>query len=365
LRFIKLILLILLIVLFLVFVVQNALIVEISFFNYRGYAPLFVLVLFSVFLGFLFAFLYFMPREWSLRRVVENLKEGVERLNRGFFLKAEQSFQGNPLMETFACYSAYEREDINKLLSLSSPICALVLLKLHHIEEAQEKFERIIEQEPDNLLALKGLRDINFLKGNLKDAVELQEKVLKNCEKWDRENQKKIMAELLASLYITSKDGNYAEKAFDVYRTPLTYSARILAYADSGKERDAIKLFEKSFEDGLHNQILMILIGKEALLTKLMDIIERRRDQINTIVLALVYLRLGLFSKVKPLLEVLPDYYRTLAVSSSSHREEDRMCAKILEESLKAWECVCGTRYKEYTPMCANCLRWNKIELKL
>jgi uncharacterized integral membrane protein len=365
LRFIKLILLIFLIVLFLVFVFQNALIVEISFFNYKGYAPLFVLVLFSVFLGFLFAFFYFMPREWSLRRIVGDLKEGVERLNRGFFLKAEQSFQGNPFTETLACFGAYEREDINKLLSLSGPICASMLLKLHHIEESQKRFERIIEQEPENLLALKGLRDINFLKGNLKDAVELQERVLKNCEKWEREHQKKIMAELLASLYITSKDVDYAEKAFDVYRTPLTYSARILALADSGKEREAIKLFEKSFEDGLHNQILMLLIGKEALLTKLMDIIERRRDQINTIVLALVYLRLGLFSKVKPLLESLQDYYRTLAISSLSHREEDRMCAKILEESLKAWECVCGTRYKEYTPMCANCLRWNKIELKL
>lgn len=364
-RFIKLILLILLIALFLVFVFQNALIVEISFFNYKGYAPLFVLVLLSIFLGFLFAFFYFMPREWYLRRIVGDLKEGVERLNRGLFLKAEQSFQGNPLTEAFACFGAYEREDINKLLSLSSPICALMLLKLHRIEEAQEKFERIIEQEPENLLALKGLRDINFLKGNLKEAVELQERVLKNCEKWEREHQKKIMAELLASFYITSKDEDHAEKAFDVYRTPLTYSARILAFADSGKERDAIKLFERSFEDGLHNQILMILLRKEALLTKLMDIIERRRDQINTIVLALVYLRLGLFSKVKPLLEGLPDYYRTLAVSSSSHREEDRMCAKILEESLKAWECVCGTRYKEYTPMCANCLKWNKIELKL
>jgi Uncharacterized integral membrane protein, COG5416 len=365
LRFIKLVLLILLIALFLVFVFQNALIVEISFFNYKGYVPLFVLVLFSVFIGFLFAFLYFMPREWSLRRIVGDLKEGVERLNRGLFLKAEQSFQGNPLTETFACFGAYEREDINKLLSLSSPLCALMLLKLHHIEESQKRFERIIEQEPDNLLALKGLRDINFLKGNLKDAVELQERVLKNCEKWDRENQKKIMAELLASLYITSKDGDHAERAFDVYRTPLTYSARILALADSGKERDAIKLFEKSFEDGFHDQILMILLRKEALLTKLMDIIERRKDQINTVVLALVYLRLGLFSKVKPLLDDLPDYYRTLAISSFSHREEDRMCAKVLEESLKPWECVCGTRYKEYTPMCANCLRWNKIELKL
>jgi tetratricopeptide (TPR) repeat protein len=338
--------------------------VEVSFFNYKGYAPLFVLVLFSIFLGFLFAFFYFMPREWSLRRIVGDLKEGVERLNRGLFLKAEQSFQGNPLTEAFACFGAYEREDINKLLSLSSPICAFMLLKLHRIEEAQEKFKRIIEQEPENLLALKGLRDINFLKGNLKDAVELQEKVLKNCERWDRENQKKIMAELLASLYITSKDEGHAEKAFDVYRTPLTYSARILAFADSGKERDAIKLFERSFEDGFHNQILMILREKEALLTKLMDIIERRRDQINTIVLALVYLRLGLFSKVKTLLESLPDYYRTLAISSLSHREEDRMCARVLEEALKPWECVCGTRHKEYTSMCANCIKWNKIELK-
>jgi tetratricopeptide (TPR) repeat protein len=92
-----------------------------------------------------------------------------------------------------------------------------MLLKLHHIEESQKKFERIIEQEPENLLALKGLRDINFLKGNLKDAVELQERVLKNCEKWEREHQKKIMAELLASLYITSKDVDHAEK-------PLTFT---------------------------------------------------------------------------------------------------------------------------------------------
>ncbi len=364
-RFIKLLLLVVLIALFLVFVVQNALVVEVSLFNYKGYMPLFVLILLSAFFGFLSAFFYFMPREWSLRKIVGEIKEGVERLNKGLFLKAEQSFQRNKLMEPLLCWSAYEREDLEKLLGVFSPLSAHMLLRLHQLKEAEERFKRVVEQDPENLVALKGLRDISFLNGNLKDAVEFQKRILKTCEKWDKENQKKIMAELLASFYIIFKEESAAEESFDLHRTPLTYFARLLSLAKAGKEKDILRLFERSFEEGFHNKVLTFLLKEEALLTKLIDPIEKRNEQIDPVILSLVYLRLGLLSKVKHLLESLPNYYRYLAISSMSHREEDRMCAKALEEALKPWECVCGTRYKEYTPLCPNCLKWCKIELKI
>ncbi|WP_333784017.1 lipopolysaccharide assembly protein LapA domain-containing protein [Thermocrinis sp.] len=364
-RIVKLLFALLLIGSFLVFVAQNSILVEVSFFNYRGYTPVFVLVLISALIGFLIAFLYFFPREIKLRGTVDNLREGAKSLNRGFLLKAEHHFQKNSLLEPLLCLSLYEREETSKMLSLKSPLSAYMLLKLHLLEQAEEKFKRTLETDQENLLALKGLRDISFLKGETDRSVEYQERVLKLCEKWDKENQKRVLAELLAFLWRTNKEVETAEKAFDLYRTPLTYSVCIISLFDQEKKKDATKLFEKSFEDNLQNEVLTLLLAEEPTLTKLMDVIQKREQQISKVVLLMIYLRLGLFSKVKSLIDDVPDYYRCLAMLFMSHRDEERTCAKAFNDLLYLWECTCGVRYKEYTPLCPNCLKWNKLELKI
>ena len=364
-RVFKLLFALLLIGSFLVFVAQNSILVEVSFFNYRGYTPVFVLVLISALVGFLIAFLYFLPREIKLKSTIDNLREGVKSLNRGFLLKAEHHFQKDSLLEPLLCLSLYEREETSKMLSLKSSLSAYALLKLGLLEQAEERFKKILEMDQENLLALKGLRDISFLKRETAKSVEYQERVLKLCEKWDKENQKRVLAELLAVLWKTNKEVETAERAFDLYRTPLTYSVRIKSLFDREKEKDAIKLFEKSFEDNLQNEVLTLLLAEEPILTKLMDVIQKREQQISKNVLLIIYLRLGIFSKVKSLIDEVPDYYRCLAMLFMSHREEERMCAKALEDLLYLWECACGVRYKEYTPLCPNCLKWNKLELKI
>ncbi|WP_448587868.1 lipopolysaccharide assembly protein LapA domain-containing protein [Thermocrinis sp.] len=341
---------------FLLFVAQNSTLVEVSFFNYKGYTPTFVLVLASALMGFLVAFFYFLPREARLRSLENNLTSGVEKLNNGFFLKAEQNFQKTSSLEPLLCLSLYEREEANRLLDLNSPLSAHMLLKLHQWEQAEGKFKKILEVNPENLLALKGLRDISFLKKDIKQALEYQERVLRLCEKWDKDNQKRIMAELLVS-------ADEVDRAFELYRTSLTYTARINSLLKLDKEKEAIKLFEKSFEEGLQDEILLML--EETSLTKLMDVIQKRWEQVNKIVLLLLYLRLGLLSKAKLLLDQVPEYYKCMALLYMSHREEDKRCAKALEEALLPWECVCGTRHGEYIPLCPNCLKWNKLKLKL
>ncbi|WP_448584060.1 lipopolysaccharide assembly protein LapA domain-containing protein [Thermocrinis sp.] len=364
-RVIKLFLVLLLIGFFLLFVAQNSTLVEVSFFNYRGYTPVFVLVLISLLVGFLIASLYFLPREIRLKRILDNLIEGTKKLNGGFFLKAQQHFQKDSSLEPLLCLSLYEREEANKLLDLKSPFSAHILLKLHLWEQAEERFKRVLETDPENLLSLKGLRDISYLKGEIAKSVEYQERVLKLCEKWEKENQRKAMAELLADLWKTNKEVAIAEKAFELYKTPLTYSARISSLFDQEKEKDAIRLFEKSFEDTFQNAILMLFLREETILTKLMEVIQRKEQQIDKVVLLMIYLRLGLFSKAKSLLDEVPNYYKCLATLFMSHREEDRACAESLEELIHPWKCVCGARYKEYTPLCPNCLKWNKLELKI
>ena len=364
-RIVKLFFALLLIGSFLVFVAQNSILVEVSFFNYRGYTPVFVLVLISVLVGFLIAFLYFLPREIKLKGTIDNLREGVKSLNRGFLLKAEQHFQKDSLLEPLLCLSLYEREETSKMLSLKSPLSAHMLLKLGLLEQAEERFKKTLEIDQENLLALKGLRDISFLKGEIAKSVEYQERVLKLCEKWDKENQKRVLAELLAVLWKTNKEVETAERAFDLYKTPLTYSVRIRSLFSVEKDKEALRLFGKSIEENLQNEVLILLSEEETTLTKLMDLIQRKEPQIEKTVLLLTYLRLGLFSKAKSLLDEVSDYYRCLATLFMSHREEERMCAKALEDVLYLWECACGVRYKEYTPLCPNCLKWNKLELKI
>lgn len=367
---VKLLITLLILVAFLLFVAQNSGYVEVNFLYQVYKMPLFVLLLVSFAVGFIIPSLYFVFKEAFLKRKLHLVEKGLREYSRGYVNKAEsllkglvRSISGIEVLVIEALKKQGKVEDIKAYTSISPALVGEVLLK-EGKEEAREEFKKALSQDEENLKALKGLRDLYALKEDWQQALEYQEKVLQLCEKWEKDHQKRIKAEIMAKVYLVSGEDKFIEKAIELYPTPFVYSIYIKHLLSQDKLKDAGKHWEKAFSLNYHEEIIWNLLEEETALTKLFDLIQSKADLISPDILALVYIKLNLFSKAKELEEKISTPIKALLHSAVSHRKEDKYCLQSLWEFLKPFECSCGKVYNRYEILCVGCLRWGEIKLR-
>ncbi|MEJ7619991.1 MAG: lipopolysaccharide assembly protein LapA domain-containing protein [Aquificaceae bacterium] len=368
---IKLLLLIAFLTAFLLFIAQNSGYVEVRFFYITYNIPLFLLLLFSFALGFLLPSIYLLLRETMLKRRIHGLEEGLRELSRGYLGRAERLLLSvgrfvEPARSLVAevVHRQGRLEELKNFNSTASAIVGEIMLKEGNLQEAEGKFNQALSQDGENLRAIKGLRDLYALSESWERALEYQEKVLQLCEKWERERQKGIKAEIMAMVYLKKGEERLIEKAFDLNPSPFVYSVYIKHLLSQDRIKDARKVWEKAVSVGYQEEVLWNLLEDEKALTKLLDAIEARAESTDPDVLCMVYLRLNLLSKAKVLEEKLTTPFKALLYSSQSHREQDKYCLLGIKELLKPFVCSCGKAYNTYKPLCIKCIRWGEIKLR-
>lgn len=377
-NFIKVLVAVALIVLFLVFVAQHAYYVQLNFFGMVYQVPLFVIILFSFSVGFILPTLYFLMRDLRQNTFRKNLMNGISYLARGYFQKAEGELLPaskkreevalitlKALVEKGEIHRAQELK-FNRERGLVDALIGYYLLKAKDYQKAKESFLSALSKDPSNLTALKGLRDVSFLEKDMLLCVNYQEKILKLCEKWEKDLQKKIFAEVLAyaSEILSENREEFVKKAFDTYKTFYTQAVLIKYVLEKGDVKEVKKQLDKVFSTGIQNEVLAILHQEEEKLTKIMDIIREKQESINTEVLVRIYIKLSLFTQIKPLLDKVSEPLKLIAFSSESHRDTDKTCGEILQKFYKLWVCSCGESYNSYVPLCERCLTWGNITLR-
>lgn len=356
------------IALFLVLIAQNASYVDVSFFHYTWKVPLFLLLLVSFGFGFVLPYLYFFFRETALKSRLLKLKDALKELGRGYLGRSEKvlaslrnSFKESAVLSALVLDMQGRHEDVKSIEGSANALAGYILLKKGLIQEAKGKFQKAFEEDQENLMAIKGLRDISFLEGKIEEALELQKKVLKLTERWDKENQKAIKAELLAHLYLKKGEEELIQEAYDSHTTPYVIYAYIVSLLKRGKIKDAKKQFEKAFSFGFQEDLLWHMLEDPKSLAELYDYIEENKERISPDTLAMVYLRLNLFKKAEAIQEKLSPALRAIILSTTSHREEERRYGQVVEELLFPFVCSCGKPYKKYKPLCDNCYTWTNI----
>lgn len=367
----KVFFLIVLLTFFLLFITQNAGYVEVRFFNVVYHIPLFVLLLFTFAVGFLLPTFYLLLRETLLKRRLNSLKEGLRELSRGYFNRAERLllsagsfFEPAKFLIAEIVHRQGRVEELKSFNSTALATVGEILLRDGNFQEAEVKLNQAILEDEENLRAIKGLRNLYAILEDWERALDYQEKVLGLCEKWEREKQKAIKAEIMAMAYLKNGEEKLIEKAFDLSSSPFVYSVYIRHLLSQDKLKDAKKLWERSIDMGYQDEVLWNLLEDERALTKLLDIIQSKQEAIQPNILCMVYLKLNLFSKAKDLEEKLTNPFKALVYSSQSHREQDRYCLLGIKELLKPFVCSCGKVYNTYTPLCTGCMRWREISLR-
>lgn len=365
---IKILLALSLVVLFLLFIAQNAGYVEISFFHTAYKLPLFVLLLLSFSLGFFIPSLYFIFKEVGLRRRLKGVDQGLKELSRGYINRAEHLLEGPAKslqgIKSILAKLMIEQGRMEEAKTLDPSLVCQALLKEEKFQEAEEELKKVLSQDGENLKAIKSLRDLYSLQDRWQEALEYQDKVLDLCERWEKEKQKRIKAEILAMLYQKEKEEKFIEKAIDLYTTPFVYAIYIKYLLSKDRTKDARKQWDKVLSLNYQEDVLWNLLEDQATLTKLLDILESKKDMISPDALAVVYIKLNLLSKAKELEESLSYPIKALLYSALSHKEQDKYCLTSVKDLLRPFVCSCGKAYNIYYPLCSGCLTWGEIKIR-
>jgi len=353
----KVALFIFVLILALVFAYYNLEPAKLTFFRYSIELPVFLIVLISFVTGFVISYILSEIRAIGWRRYGEKLRSGLYKLWTGHPSSAERELSKlvgreevvplyiESLKEQFKTPSLYlqryERGIVETALAES--------LYKEDRERAIDLLEKAAGKNPENLRAKRLLRSLYYLKGEREKALDLQKDILERCERALREEERRVLGAMLADM----------GKMEEAEKLPLSLSNLFISAShEEGKKRR--KGIQRAFEIGLQNELVLLMVERNAVNQDLMEFVEERREELDPLVLALLYLNLGMIERLEELKDRL-----SAPIRNFIEREELRECYKEITETLKLWECsACGKEYGRYTPLCGNCLNWNRLKVK-
>ncbi len=358
----KIIAFVILLIFALIFAYFNLQSVKLSFFGFSYQVPLFLAIFASFVFGFLIAYALSELRSFEWRKYSERVRKALESLWTGFPDKASKELTKLLDYEETVPLYAEALEELGREASVylqkySKGIVETSIAERvfrEDIHRAQDLLEKALGKNWKNLRARRLLRSIYFMNGEGEKALDLQRKLVQDSEKATRERERGILASILAEI-----KGESALKELE--KLPLTPSSlSILSSQSDVKERK--KFANRMFQEGLHNETLLALIERNALTPEVMEEVEENRERVSASVLALLYLSVGMYERLDLLKDSLPE---PIKVVIDKGYGEDRECYRDLMSLVKLLECgECGKEYSHYTPLCVNCLSWNRLRIK-
>ncbi len=383
-NFIKFLILLSLGVFIAIFSYQNMTEVQVNVYQYSYKLPLFVVIFGCFIAGFLIPTVYYyfknmqmshdinffhkvltLYSKGSLKNLANLLKKHIKAKHFLSVLFSEVYKNSGRIDEGIKILETVRQNQSSTFIEYA---LGQLYFKKGLIDEALTCLRQSVSFDFKNLRAHRLLRDVSFLKGNLPEAITAQRNILKIVEKEEAKKEGDIMGSLLAYASLKEEDIKEKEKLLKesvrYSKNPLNITASILLNLEKGKENTAQQLFEESFHNGMQNGVIALLLNYEEKLPYFLNIIREKEGRINLEVLARAYIALNMYEPLKEKADTLPEYIRVMVEAGESHVEKDKRCFNVLKEAYPMWECkCCGTKFREYTPMCTNCMRWNCIDI--
>lgn len=345
----------------LVFSYFNLQSVKVSFFGGSVTLPLFLVVFISFVVGFLIAYISSELKALEWRRYGERLKKALTNLWTGYPDRARSQMEKLLDNEEVVPLYAESMKELGKEASVylqrySGGIVETVIAQYVFREErdrAKDLLEKALGKNWNNLKARRLLRSIYFLDGEGDKAVDLQRSIVQDSEKALKDVEKEVLSSMLASL-------RGEETLEELTKLPLTPTSLAFLIGLSQKHRE--RYISRMFEEGIANETLLVLVQNNSLTPEVIEVVERRREEIDPVVLSLMYASVGMYERLEQLKDKLPLPIKILIEKGYG---EDRECYRELVPYIRLLECsLCGKEYPQYSPICPNCLGWNKLKVK-
>jgi len=350
---------VILLIIVLIFAYNNLSTVSIKFFGLSVSAPLFVVILVTLFAGFAGAYGYSELKGSGLARYSRKLRNALLNIGMGRYRRAEEDLKKlisreeviplyatalRELDESITLY--YERYS----LGIAETIVAESIYR-QEIDRAIDLLERAVGKNPENLRAKRNLRSLYFIKGELHKAIDLQKEILKDAERDERKEEELILSEMVAC------SGN-GEATASKRGSVCHYLAQI---SENGGKK-AKKILNRAISEGIGNEVLRLSQEKGVLTPEILTFVTDNEESFNPMILGLLYLQVGRRDRLEDLKENLPEPIKLFIEEGDEIRGE---CFKELLRMIRVWRCqYCGAEAEMYSPVCYNCLHWNTLRVK-
>ncbi|NPB08273.1 MAG: preprotein translocase subunit TatC [Aquificae bacterium] len=327
---------------------------EVKFYNYSVKLPMFILVFLSVGIGFTLPVIYYQIREKALKRREEKILELLNLFWREYFGRAFGILRRFLTVEEFVPLYVRIKKELEGTPDLQLDLynkgiaeTSLAEIKFRKsLEDAKILLENALGKNQKNQRARKMLRSVYMGFGEWDKAEDLQREVLKEIEKERKPNEERVLASIIAEKYLATRDEALLK---ELWKLPLSKtSAAVLASKEGGEE-----IIDVAHTLGILNEVVKIMEEKNLLNPKLINLIEKYREELKDEVLYYIYLKLNMHEKLSDLRITL----RELNLVKDKGRK--------LLELVRIWECdECGKEYTNYSSVCTNCLGVNTLKIK-
>ncbi len=343
----KVVLFVALLVVALVFAYYNMEPVKIKLLGRAVETPLFLVILVSLFGGFLTTYIFSELRVLYLRRRKGKTEKALRDLWTGYPEKAEKGLKSLIGDEEFVPLYLESLKEQGKVLEVKMERYKLGIAEVFLAEKvlredpkrAKELLEKALGKNWGNLRAKRLLRSLYFIEGEHKKAVDLQRSLVEQVKGKQKEEELKVLSSMLS--------WSLKEEALEeIEKLPKTVSSLALIVSSSDEDKGA-KVFQSAVEKGMGNELLALLWERKALTPKILEVTWSKKEKFDPLLLATLCKEMGMREKLEELKDLL-----------SEPIDEEQGCKDL-------WVCgECGMRYGSYTPVCEVCLSWNRLKIK-
>ncbi|MDQ7081779.1 MAG: hypothetical protein Q9N34_01365 [Aquificota bacterium] len=178
-------------------------------------------------------------------------------------------------------------------------------------------------------------------------------RIVQDSEKALRDIEKEILSSMLASL-------RGEEAMEELTKLPPTPASLVVLIGSSERHRE--RYISRMFQEGIADETLLALVQNNYLSPEVIEEVERRREEVNPIVPLTHVCERGYVREAESLKDELP---LPIKILIEKGYREDRECYRELVPHIRLLECsLCGKEYSRYSPLCPNCLNWNRLKVK-
>ena len=355
----RIVLFVVFLVLILLFAYSNLFSVEVNFFGFKLRAPLFLILLVTISLGFTSAYGYMELKGAGLARYSRRLKSALINIGTGRFSKAEEDLRKLiSSEEVLPLYREVLREQGKSItlyyerysLGIAETIVAEAIYR-EEIDRAIDLLEKAVGKNCENLRAKRVLRSLYFIRGDLDKAIDMQKDIIMNSQREERKGEELILSEMMAC------SGNGKEEG-----SKKGWLCWYLSEIIGNNGRRAKKVFSNAMSEGLGNEVLRLAQERGVLSPDILTFVTENEDKFYPSILGLLYLQVGRTDRLEDLKENLPEPIKLLIEEGEQIRGE---CFKELLGMIRVWKCQnCGSELSTYSPVCQNCLHWNTLRVR-
>lgn len=262
------------------------------------------------------------------------------------------------------------------------------------LSEETSTLEKIRQSEPDSLLILSKLRDSHLKKDNLKNAGDVQKRIVSlTRDKKQAEKEEELLSQIIYRNGLAYWEKGQVDSAITEFKKALRINGKCVpayitlgdAYLKSGNKKNALKTWEVGLTF-THSPLILLRLQKmfqesddlknlEKICKEAIQSSDNSVKSTLSLLNGVFYMNRGNTEEAIQALEIIQpeeSVLHSVLLANAYQQKQDtsntekatQSAVSLAKDSLQEMVCTeCKTSFKEWQSHCTQCKAWNSLTL--